>query len=308
MNKNLAFVCALLTLTPCISVAKATNYDECILENISNAQTNAAVGAVKLACRSLFPEPEFVPIPVPTEKNPVAGTADDSATERKKFYLTQVSFKWDGEYIAAELINDSKHLVWDISYRYKENDCRSPTRAAVTLAQKVLNEKGFKAGSVDGRLGAGTRSAIAKFQEATNTLKVTNKLDDGFELVVGNGFEGGIEKNAMPLLNKYIGNPLLTYIAKKLFNSKIGDFHCGLRAFTKKAYEKMELKSTGMEFATEMIAKSSLLKLKITEVPTTLKISINPRKPHLKPFRDGFRHLKLMFTYSFLKLSWRFFC
>ena len=130
----------------------------------------------------------------------------------------------------------------------------------------------------------------------THIERFTNKLADGFELVVGNRFKGGIEKNAMPPLNKYIGNPLLTYIAKKLFNSKIGDFHCGLRAFTKKAYEKMELKSTGMEFATEMIAKSSLLKLKITEVPTTLKISINPRKPHLKPFRDGLRHLKLMFT------------
>jgi len=137
----------------------------------------------------------------------------------------------------------------------------------------------------------------------THIERFTNKLADGFELVVGNRFKGGIEKNAMPPLNKYIGNPLLTYIAKKLFNSKIGDFHCGLRAFTKKAYEKMELKSTGMEFATEMIAKSSLLKLKITEVPTTLKISINPRKPHLKPFRDGLRHLNLMFTYSFLKLS-----
>lgn len=128
------------------------------------------------------------------------------------------------------------------------------------------------------------------------------KLDEDFDLVVGNRFIGGIEKGAMPILNKYLGNPLLSFIAKKLFNTSIGDFHCGLRGFTKKAYAKMNLKSEGMEFATEMIAKSSLLDLKIAEVPTTLSISIYPRTPHLKPFRDGFRHLYLMLTYSFIKL------
>ena len=129
-----------------------------------------------------------------------------------------------------------------------------------------------------------------------------DKLKDGGDLVVGNRFLGGIEKNAMPLLNKYLGNPVLSYIAKKLFNSNIGDFHCGLRGFTKKAYLKMDLKSEGMEFATEMIAKGTLLKLKIEEVPTTLSVSISPRKPHLKPFRDGLRHIKLMVTYGFIKL------
>ena len=132
--------------------------------------------------------------------------------------------------------------------------------------------------------------------------KFVTKLDDGFELVVGNRFKGGIEKGAMPLLNKYLGNPVLSFIAKKLFNSNIGDFNCGLRGFTKKAYEEMDLKSTGMEFATEMIAKSALLNLKIDEVPTTLNVSISERKPHLKPFRDGIRLLKLMLTYSFIKL------
>lgn len=129
-----------------------------------------------------------------------------------------------------------------------------------------------------------------------------DKLKSGFDLVVGNRFLGGIERNAMPFLNKYIGNPLLSYISKKLFNSTVGDFHCGLRGFTKKAYLEMNLKSEGMEFATEMIAKASLLNLKIDEVPTTLSISISPRKPHLRPVRDGLRHLKLMMAYSFIKL------
>lgn len=129
-----------------------------------------------------------------------------------------------------------------------------------------------------------------------------NKLKNGFDLVVGNRFLGGIERNAMPFLNKYIGNPVLSYISKKLFNSTIGDFHCGLRGFTKKAYIEMDLKSEGMEFATEMIAKAALINLKIDEVPTTLTVAISPRKPHLRPLRDGLRHLKLMMAYSFIKL------
>lgn len=132
--------------------------------------------------------------------------------------------------------------------------------------------------------------------------KFVEQLDKGYDLVIGNRFLGGIEKGAMPILNKFVGNPVLSFIAKKLFNSNIGDFHCGLRGFTKEAYKKMELRSSGMEFATEMIAKATLLNLKITEVPTTLSVSISPRTPHLKPFRDGLRHLNLMMTYSFIKL------
>lgn len=132
--------------------------------------------------------------------------------------------------------------------------------------------------------------------------KFIKELSDGNDLVIGNRFSGGIEKGAMPFLNKYLGNPFLSFVAKKLFYSKIRDFHCGLRGFTKNAYKKMDLKSTGMEFATEMIAKASLLNLNISEVPTTLSVSISPRTPHLKPFRDGFRHLNLMMTYSFIKL------
>ncbi len=127
-------------------------------------------------------------------------------------------------------------------------------------------------------------------------------LTQGADLVVGNRFVGGIEKNAMPFLNQYFGNPGLSYIAKKLFNSKINDIYCGLRGFTKDAYKRMKLRATGMEFATEMIVKSSLLNFKIEEVPTTLSVSISPRTPHLKPFRDGLRTLKLLFVYSFIKL------
>ena len=177
MNTNLFFMLALLTLTPCISVGKPANYDECILENISKAQTNAGVGAVRNACRSLFPapekEPEFVPIPVPTEL--------------KKFHLTRVNVERNGTVLKAELINDSKYIVSRIAYHYKTNDCATPTRAAVVLAQKTLNKKGFKAGSSDGRLGARTRSAIEKFQKIykRGRLKVTKKLDDATLIALG---------------------------------------------------------------------------------------------------------------------------
>jgi len=132
--------------------------------------------------------------------------------------------------------------------------------------------------------------------------KFVEELSNGSDLVVGNRFSGGIENGAMPFLNRYLGNPFLSYIARKLFNSKIRDFNCGIRAFTKKAYKEMDLKSTGMEFATEMIAKASLLNLNVSEVPTTLSVSIFPRTPHLKPFRDGFRVLSLLIAYSFIAL------
>ena len=129
---------------------------------------------------------------------------------------------------------------------------------------------------------------------------IVKELANGYDLAIGNRF-AGIE-NAMPFANKYIGNPILSFIARKLFKTHIRDFHCGLRGFTKDAYKKMNLSSSGMEFATEMIAKASLINLNITEIPTSLKVSIHPRTPHLKPIRDGLRHLKLMITYSFLKL------
>jgi len=123
-------------------------------------------------------------------------------------------------------------------------------------------------------------------------------LRQGNDLVMGNRFKGGIEPGAMPLKNRYIGNPLLSALGRILFSSKIGDFHCGLRGFRKTAFEKMDLKSTGMEFASEMVLKTQLLGMKITEVPTTLSVDGRSRKPHLRPWRDGLRHLKTMFLFS----------
>jgi glycosyltransferase involved in cell wall biosynthesis len=120
----------------------------------------------------------------------------------------------------------------------------------------------------------------------------------GADLVMGNRFRGGIGPKAMPFLHRYLGNPVLSLIGRALFHAPIGDFHCGIRAFSKDAYERLALRTTGMEFASEMVVKSSLLGQKMTEVPTTLKKDGRSRPPHLKTWRDGWRHLRFLLMYS----------
>lgn len=124
------------------------------------------------------------------------------------------------------------------------------------------------------------------------------KLNEGYDLVMGNRFLGGIEKGAMPWKNRYIGNPVLTFIGKFLFGISISDFHCGLRAFRKSAFLRMDLRTTGMEFASEMVIKSCIFGLKVAEVPTTLSQDGRSRPPHLRPWRDGWRHLRFMLIFS----------
>ncbi|WP_329806558.1 glycosyltransferase family 2 protein [Flavobacterium facile] len=131
-----------------------------------------------------------------------------------------------------------------------------------------------------------------------------NKLNEGADFVIGNRFKGGIEKNAMPFLHKYLGNPVLSFLGRLFFNSKIGDFHCGLRGFTKEAYQKLELTTSGMEFASELIVKAHLNNLTIAEVPTILHKDGRNRKPHLNTWQDGWRHLRFLLLYS---PKWLFF-
>lgn len=124
------------------------------------------------------------------------------------------------------------------------------------------------------------------------------QLRAGQDIVIGNRFQGGIEKGAMPFLHRYLGNPVLSLIGRVLFRIPVGDFHCGLRGFRKDSIQSLELKTTGMEFASEMIVKSGLRQLKMSEVPTTLKPDGRSRAPHLKTWRDGWRHLKFLLIYS----------
>jgi len=124
------------------------------------------------------------------------------------------------------------------------------------------------------------------------------RLRGGADLVMGNRFEGGIEPGAMPPLHRYLGNPVLSFIGRLFFRIPVGDFHCGLRGFNAQSIRALGLKTSGMEFASEMVVRSALAKLRIEEVPTTLKPDGRSRAPHLRTWRDGWRHLKFLLVYN----------
>ncbi len=124
------------------------------------------------------------------------------------------------------------------------------------------------------------------------------RLRDGYDLVMGNRFRGGIRPGAMPWKHRWIGNPILTRIGRLFFPCPVGDFQCGLRAFTSNAFRSMDLKSTQMEFASEMVVKASLMGMRITEVPTILHKDGRSRPPHLRSWRDGWRNLRFLLLYS----------
>ena len=123
------------------------------------------------------------------------------------------------------------------------------------------------------------------------SVKMIDLLQQGYDLVMGNRFAGEILPGAMPWKNRYIGNPGLTWLLNILYGLKFGDAHCGLRAFTKEAFLKMDCNSPGMEFASEIVVKAGKLKMKTAEVPITLHPDERGGKPHLRPWRDGMRHV-----------------
>ena len=137
----------------------------------------------------------------------------------------------------------------------------------------------------------------------SNIPSFIEKLDEGYDLVMGNRFQGKIHKGAMPWLHRYIGNPVLSTLSQIVFTNKVGDFHSGLRSFSKSEILTLTLRSSGMEFATELIALASKGKLRITEIPTSLRPDGRSRPPHLRTWRDGWRHLKFIILYS---PSWTF--
>jgi glycosyltransferase involved in cell wall biosynthesis len=124
------------------------------------------------------------------------------------------------------------------------------------------------------------------------------KLNEGYDLVMGNRFSGSIEPGAMPPLHRFLGNPVLSAAGRIFFRIPVRDFHCGLRAFRRDAILALDLRATGMEFASEMVVKSSLAGLRLTEVPTTLSPDGRSRPPHLRSWRDGWRHLRFLLLYS----------
>jgi glycosyltransferase involved in cell wall biosynthesis len=123
------------------------------------------------------------------------------------------------------------------------------------------------------------------------------QLREGAELVMGDRFRGGIEPGAMPLLHRYLGNPVLSFVGRLFFRTPIRDFHCGLRGFSRSAIQRLGLVATGMEFASEMVAKAALAGLRIAQEPTTLRPDGRDRPPHLRTWRDGWRHLRFLLLF-----------
>ncbi len=179
----------------------------------------------------------------------------------------------------------------------------SQTVATVMGARVVhVAEKGYGNALRGGIIAA--RGKYVIMADADDSYNFSNlspfleKLRAGYDLVMGNRFAGGIKPGAMPLLHKYLGNPVLTGIGRLFFRSPCGDFHCGLRGFSRAAVMKLDLRTSGMEFASEMVVKSTLNKLRIIEVPTTLSPDGRSREPHLRSWSDGWRHLRFLLLYS----------
>jgi glycosyltransferase involved in cell wall biosynthesis len=179
-------------------------------------------------------------------------------------------------------------------------------------SQQIARDCGARVVAVERRgYGSALQSGIAEARgqfvlmgDADDTYDFSQldefvaKLREGFDLVMGNRFRGKILPGAMPPLHRYLGNPVLTGLGRLFFKSPVGDFHCGLRAFRKDAIERLGLRTMGMEFASEMIVKAAAFGLRVTEIPTTLAPDRRDRPPHLRTWRDGWRHLRFLLLYS----------
>ena len=165
-----------------------------------------------------------------------------------------------------------------------------------------IPEKGYGNALMGGIVAARGRFVIMgdsdDSYDFTNLMPFVQSLRDGADLVMGNRFKGGIEPGAMPALHRYIGNPVLSSVGRLFFRSKIGDFHCGLRGFRRDSVMKLGLQATGMEFASELVVKATLARQRIEEVPTTLSKDGRSRPPHLRSWRDGWRHLRFLLLFS----------
>jgi hypothetical protein len=163
-------------------------------------------------------------------------------------------------------------------------------------------EKGYGAALIGGIAAARGRFVIMGDADDSydfeNLDGMVEHLRGGADLVMGNRFQGGIAPGAMPFLHRYLGNPVLSFIGRLFFSIPVGDFHCGLRGFSRQSMLDLRLQSPGMEFASEMVVKAALNGLRIEETPTTLKPDGRSRPPHLKTWRDGWRHLRFLLLHS----------
>src|ERR1700761_8784398 len=164
------------------------------------------------------------------------------------------------------------------------------------------SEKGYGNAPMGGIIAApGTYVIMGDADDSydfTNLMPFVEELRRGADLVMGNRFAGGIAPGAMPPLQRHLGNPLLSFVGRLFFRSKIGDFHCGLRGFKRESVLALGLQATGMEFASEIVVKAALYGQRVTEVPTTLAKDGRSRPPHLHTWRDGWRHLRFLLLFS----------
>ena len=203
----------------------------------------------------------------------------------------------------AKLFIETNHIDGEILIADNGSTDGSQDIARKSGARVVdIEDKGYGAALI-----GGCNEALGKYvimgdsddsYDFTNLMLFLEKLREGYELVMGNRFKGGIEKGAMPLLHRYLGNPILSFIGRLLYKSKVKDFHCGLRGYNKESIQKLNLRTLGMEYASEMVVQATLHKLKIAEVPTTLKKDGRDRKPHLNSWSDGWRHLTFLLMHS----------
>lgn len=182
------------------------------------------------------------------------------------------------------------------------------TDGSIEIAEKLgarvvhAEQKGYGAALQAGI--ASSRGAFIVMGDADDSYDFTEvprfveAWRKGYDVVMGNRFKGEIKPGAMPWHHKYIGNPVLSGVLNVLFRANIGDSHCGMRGFTRAVYDKLDLRSTGMEFASEFVIKATQLGAKITEIPITLWKDKRGRPPHLRSFRDGWRHLRFMLLYA----------
>jgi len=166
----------------------------------------------------------------------------------------------------------------------------------------AVPERGYGAALIGGCNAAAGQYVIMgdadDSYDFTNLMPYVKRLREGDDLVMGNRFKGGIAKGAMPPLHKYLGNPVLSGLGRLFFKSPIRDFHCGLRGYNTKRMRELGLRTTGMEYASEMVVQAVVNDYKVSEVPTTLSPDGRTRPPHLRSWRDGWRHLKFLLMHS----------
>lgn len=228
---------------------------------------------------------------------------------KKKYQLSIVMPCLNEVETLAVCINKAKHFLKTNSI---DGEIIIADNGSVDGSQEIAERAGARVVHIESKgYGSALMGGIEAAQEEfiiigdaddsydfSNLQDFVNALDEGYDLVMGNRFQGGIMPGAMPFLHRYLGNPVLSWLARLFFRSDVRDFHCGLRGFRKEAILSLNLQTTGMEFASEMIVKATMKGLKIKEVPTILYPDGRTRPPHLRTWSDGWRHLRFLLLYS----------